>query len=102
MDDPADAHSGRSIFLRDPAIVPVRSFISLWVLPFREIDLLHEYPFPWHYIEQVREAVEACPLFIISLHNIPRGLLSVSSRKHCVPCSRVIVPAAMRFEIHRA
>ena len=42
-----------SIFLGDAAIVPVRSFIALWVLPVRELDLLQGYLFPWHYIEQV-------------------------------------------------
>src|SRR5258708_36618929 len=89
-----------SIFLRDPAIVPVGSFISLWVLPFRGLELLQGQLFPWHYIEQVREAVEACPLFVISLHHIPGSLLSVSRGEHCVPCSRVMVHAAMRFEIH--
>jgi hypothetical protein len=43
----------RSILLRDPTIVPVGRFVSLRGLPLRELDLLHGYLFPRHYIEQV-------------------------------------------------
>ena len=91
-----------SVPLRDPTIVPVRSFVSSRFLSFWKGDFLHRYLLPWHNTEEVGDAVQSSALLIVSLHNIPRGLQRIRSRKHGVAGAGVVVPAAMRFEIHRA
>ena len=91
-----------SIFLRNPTVVPVGRFVSFWFLPFRKYNLLHWDLLPRHHTEQVRNAVQSGPHFVVGLHHIPRGLRSIRRREHCVPGARVVVPAAMRLKIHRA
>src|SRR5260221_1026388 len=50
----------------------------------------------------MRNAVQSRTPFVIRLNDIPWGFWSVRRREHRVTCSRIIIPAAMRLQIHRA
>src|ERR1700741_3777840 len=91
-----------SVLLGDPTIVPIGSFIPLRLLPIRKCHFLHGNFLPWHHAKQVSDAIQSSALFVVGLNAIPGRLLGVGSRKHCITCSRVVVPATMRFKVHRA
>ena len=83
-------------------IVPIGSFVPLRLLPIRKCHLFHRNFLPGHHTEQVSDAIESSALFIVGLNAIPRRLLGIGGCKHCITRSRVVVPAAMRFKVHRA
>src|SRR3979490_1931403 len=84
-----------SIFVGDVAIVPVRSLVPFRLLPFRQCDLFLGDRFPRHGVEQVGNAVQSSPLFVIGLDHIPGRLRGIRSCKHCVSSARIVVPAPM-------
>jgi len=71
MDDPADAHSGRFNISQGSSDSSSQELYIPLVLPFRELDFLHGYPFPRHTSSKCDRQLRRCPLFIISLHYIP-------------------------------
>src|SRR6201987_4122574 len=48
------------------------------------------------------DAIQSSALFVVGLNAIPGRLLGVGSCKHCITRSRVVVPATVRFKVHRA
>src|SRR5690242_9154630 len=47
------------------------------------------------------DEIESTPTFVIGTHHIPGRESSVSRFEHVIPRSRVVVPAAVRLQIHR-
>ena len=52
--------------------------------------------------QEMRDAVETCPLFVIRVDDIPRGLWRIGGLEHGISGPGIVVPASMRFHIHRA
>src|ERR1700757_1713091 len=50
--------------------------------------------------ENVRDAIEACSFFIIGGHDAPRGGCGIGCSQHGIAGAAVVVPAAVRLEIH--
>src|SRR5690348_3822443 len=58
--------------------------------------------FPGYNAQEMGDAIQSSTLFVVGLNYIPGRVRIVGSGKHCVACTRIVVPATMRFEIHRA
>src|SRR5262249_28764652 len=52
-------------------------------------------------IQDVRDAVEARPPFVVGAHDVPRRELAVRRPQHQVTGPGIGVPAPIRFEVHR-
>src|ERR1700730_18016455 len=91
-----------SVYIRDIIVAPCRFLVAFWLLPFRQPDARPRGLFIWNQAQQMRDTVEACAAFVISGHDVPRRDFSISCGDHHVPCARVVVPAPMCLEVHRA
>src|SRR6266481_2920124 len=80
-----------SIFLGDVVVVPVRSLVPFRFLAFWQCDLFLRDRFPRHGVEQVGNAVQSSPLFVIGLDYMPGRLRDICSCKHCVSSTRIVV-----------
>src|SRR5215510_6495557 len=79
----------------------LRLSVAPRLLPLRELDLFAWRALVGNLVEQVRDEVEARAPLVVRPHDIPRGEVGVGRLEHLVARPRVVVPAAVRLEIHR-
>ena len=72
----------------------------MWFLALRKLDLLARRLLVGNPAEQVGDQVQASPLLVVGADHVPRGEARVGRGKHLVARARVVVPAAVRPEVH--
>ena len=77
-------------------------FISVGGLSFSQLEGFGRKLSIGDQAQEVRDAVETCPPCIIGLDDVPGGYGRIGGLEHLISGSRVVVPASMRFQVHRA
>lgn len=75
-----------SVFLRNPAIRPIRFSITFRSLSLRKFDLLSRNFLPRDNAEQMSNAIQPTPFLVIRLNHIPRRLRCIRGLEHGVSC----------------
>src|SRR5215211_9530393 len=91
----------RSVPIRHVSIRVVRLHVAAGRLPLGQDDLRPGDLFVGYEAQEVGDAIETGPSLFIGIHHVPGGLRSIGRRHHCIPGSRVVVPPAVRFQVHR-
>src|SRR5580704_4141066 len=76
--------------------------ILMLVGPLGKFDLLSLDLLVRQQRQNMGNAVEPGAAFVVGAHDVPRRLLAVGRREHQVARLRIIVPAPVGFQIHRA
>src|SRR6202035_4683053 len=76
--------------------------ILMLVGPLGKLDLLPLDLLIRQQRQDMGNAVEPGAAFVVGAHDVPRRLLAVGRREHQIARPRIIVPAPVRLQIHRA
>ena len=90
------------IFFRNEAEEVSWFLVTLRFLPRRKCHLFPRYLLVRDQTEKMHDAVQSRPPLIIRINDIPWRLGSVCSREHSISRPRIVIPAAVRFQIHWA
>src|SRR5205809_5285632 len=90
------------IAFRYPPIIPVGFLVSFAFLPRRQLGRVIRHSFPRDNTQQVGNAVKAGPFFVVGENHMPGSLRGVRGLEHGIARTRVVVPAAVRLEVHGA
>src|SRR5664279_431122 len=96
-------HPGVSLIPRCHYLVlDLRLFVAVRLLPRRQLRSLIRNLLVRNAAQNVGNAVQPCPFLIVRMYDVPRCLRNVRGRQHGVPRPRVVVPSAVRLQIHWA
>src|SRR5262249_4886470 len=91
----------RSVLLRDELVIVVGLPIVPLLLALRQLDLRLGYALVVDLAEQVRDDVQPRAALVVRSSDVPWRPRRIRRREHVVAGPRIVVPAAVRLEIHR-
>src|SRR5688500_3338382 len=94
-------HSRNTLKLSgNDAMGVIEFFVSARLLPLRQNDFLPRQVFVIHLVEQMPDNIQACSSLIVRGDYIPGSPLRVGFREHSIASTRVVIPAAVRSQVH--
>src|SRR5260370_16290577 len=89
-----------SILVRNKPVLIMRLRISMRFLPLGKVHYLRGNLLVGNHAKQMRDAVQPRAPFVVGLHHVPGSELTIGCRERGVSGPRIVVPAAMRFQVH--
>src|SRR6516162_5335572 len=83
-------------------VPPLRLHVPIWRLALLQLDAFSRQLFVWNCLEQVSNAVEPRSPCIVGINDVPRREIRIGSSKHRVARAGIVVPAAVRLQVHPA
>src|SRR6266481_7687230 len=89
---------GNEFHPAQPGLIIVASLLRT----LRQPDLVPAHALIWDLIQKMRDAIQPRPPFIVGADDMPGCMLRMGCLEHHIARPGIIVPASIRFNIHRA